>query len=276
MMLGLVAHFAVLRAPTMRGPPLHGRRSVSDMASNDNNRANQLNPNNKEYWGSRNLGKHVTAFIPNDKAARRHLTTQWDEMVRVAAMGRDTDGGGSSHMLLFSDGGYASWGAPDALTLLLSTASNKRATYVVLSADDDRYYVGFDNESAKWRSRSDTLTEWIREEDVVSTLAFAPNGGFFVLFDSGTYGWEGLPTTLHNFLNSNCHRCAHIQHLSISDAGDWWVSFNDGKHPAWRSYGLPDQIDSRLAKSMAQNSLREIVLGANGAWLCRWSSPVRP
>ena len=91
-MLGRFAHFAVLRAPTMQGPPLHGRRSVN-MASNDNNRANQLNPNNKEYWGSRNLGKHVTAFIPNDMDARQHLTTQWDEMVRVAAMGRDTDCG---------------------------------------------------------------------------------------------------------------------------------------------------------------------------------------
>ena len=54
---------------------------------------------------------------------------------------------------------------PEALTHLLSTASNKRATYVALSPDEDRYYVGFENESANWRSKSDKLTEWIQEAD---------------------------------------------------------------------------------------------------------------
>merc|ERR1740129_460833 len=235
------------------------------------NHANQLNPNNLEFWGSRNFGKHVRLLMKKQNL-QQSLLDRWSPDTRVAALGKD------AYLLLDGSGATKWWGIP---TLLSDSVKAKgRAgidpAYVALGPRGE-YFVLYEDGHARWSSHSESLDQIIKEHDDqdVNLLAFAPDGGYFVKFDDGDWHHEGLPTSLDNYLNSNKPRVDSIAHLSISEDGSgWFVPFLDGQRPQWKAKGLPSRACNSIGGQQNSGIIRAVELGSSGNWLIRTTQPI--
>ncbi|KAJ1453300.1 hypothetical protein M885DRAFT_524706 [Pelagophyceae sp. CCMP2097] len=238
----------------------------------DDNKANQLNPNNDKYWKSRNLGLEIWSCLDSDPN-EQSIDDSWRNDVRCAAIGAD------SYFLTWP-GGCKHRNVPAKLAAVVAGKPNSQPTYVALGCDNQRYFVLFDDGSAQWVGPDD-LTASIRasfkDGANVSRMAFAPDNGYFVLFADGDYTWKGLPTSMHNFMHSNLARVPYVDHVSVGENGDWFVSFLDGKAPRWRSSKSNSEAKKRMDSINAGTKLtvRSIEYGAGdsslaGNWLIRY------
>mmetsp|Transcript_155107 Transcript_155107/g.297638 ORF Transcript_155107/g.297638 Transcript_155107/m.297638 type:complete len:338 (-) Transcript_155107:255-1268(-) len=238
------------------------------------NRANQLNPNNKEFWGSRNFGKHARALM-RTQTRQDHMLEQWSQTVRVAALGDDS-------YFLSHGNGQTSWGGiPVELDRLVrkKEVDGTSVTYLALGPGN-QYFVLFDDDEAHWIEHSEQLTQvvedrWSSRSSDVNLVAFAPDGGYFVKFNDGWWQFQNLPTKLHNFLKSNRPRIRSIGAMSISEDGTgWFVSFLDGKRPQFKANGLPCRVMQFIGGKKNSGTIRAVELGSSGNWLIRSTRPV--
>ena len=236
------------------------------------NHANQLNPNNIEYWRSRNLGTEIWALLQDDDK-QDGFCNDWENSVRCASVGED------SYVCIDEDGRSWWWNIPDGFAEALRAKKKKhvKPSYVCLGPDSTNYFVSFDDGYCYWNG-GEELSDLIEETDAaVSVLAFAPGDGYFALLDDGSWSYYNLPAGLDKFLTNNESRLSNVEHMSVSEAG-WFVSFNDGEHPqmkyAFHTHGEiagASSLQSTVDKLKANHDkLRSIDFGSPGNWLVRY------
>lgn len=66
---------------------------------------------------------------------------------------------------------------------------------------------------------------------LVELLAFAPNGGWYVMFQDGLAVWHDLPIGLQDLLKGRMSQpwLPKVDELSCGPRGEWVVRFMDGK-----------------------------------------------
>lgn len=67
-------------------------------------------------------------------------------------------------------------------------------------------------------------------------LAFAPDGGYYIMWEDGTSEWLGLPRGLHNQLVGRNKSLPGVEFLSIGPNDEWFVRYLNG---SWRGNGWP-------------------------------------
>jgi hypothetical protein len=99
----------------------------------------------------------------------------------------------------------------------------------------------------------------------VELLAFAPGGGYYVLWEDGAQTWRGIPTSLHNRLNGRQKSLPGVEFLSIGPSGEWFVRFLDG---SWRTRDV--EPECREAVQELKDGGREVLkvlFGHDGSWM---------
>mmetsp|Transcript_139123 Transcript_139123/g.443980 ORF Transcript_139123/g.443980 Transcript_139123/m.443980 type:complete len:211 (+) Transcript_139123:244-876(+) len=194
----------------------------------------------------------------------------WNSSVQHAALGDN------SFILLYDGGRYACNDIPARIHERIQQEWSK-LSYVALGPDKASYFVRFQDGSASWTvtlrlELSKRIHEvWETSRSNVSVVAFEPNNGYFVLFENGSWQYNGLPDDLFEFLKKDLERIAQIDHKLVSANSEWLVSFKDGKRPRWRCGALPPSASSWLLRLHGGDSVsvRSVALGASGCWLVR-------
>lgn len=103
----------------------------------------------------------------------------------------------------------------------------------------------------------------------ISRVAFASKYSWIVLYSDGSSTWEGLPTRLHNKLQSRNPRLSKPVEVTLGQNETWYVKFADGSH----EYCLPSEVANTCkAYSDAGWQVSNVLLNsANGDWLVRYS-----
>jgi len=236
--------------------------------SNDN-LANQLNPDNVKFWRSRHRGSRVFFLMPS---CQEKIGKLWNSSVQHAVLGDN------SFILMYDGGRYACKDIPARLHERIQQEGSK-LSYVALGPDKASYFVRFHDGSASWTvTLRLELSKKIHEvcetsRSNVSVVAFAPNNGYFVLFENGSWQCNGLPDDLVEFSKEDLERIVQIDHMIVSANSEWFVSFKDGKRPRWRCGALPSSASSWLFRVHGDDSVsvRSVELAASGCWLIRYN-----
>jgi len=132
---------------------------------------------------------------------------------------------------------------------------------------EDSSFVQFAD--GKWelagpQSLYETLNEAYQRGVGVELLAFAPDDGWYVLFDDGSSTWEGLPRDLHNQLNSRNPKLPGVEALAVGPAGEWFVRYLNG---SWRAGGLEAQCSETLDDVKREgHDVTHILFGEQDSW----------
>lgn len=140
-------------------------------------------------------------------------------------------------------------------------ATNCGNSYYILFADGNCEYISS-------RSFTRALTKAVSK---VSNVAFAPHGGWYILFEDGTSEWSGLPEELECLLEKQ-QRCSKIvREISIAPGGYWFISYCDGTWDANLPPLCRREFDSLVKKGSPR--IDHVWLGRKGMFLIAYSFP---
>ncbi|KAJ3049666.1 hypothetical protein HK097_009359 [Rhizophlyctis rosea] len=92
---------------------------------------------------------------------------------------------------------------------------------------------------------------------------FGPRNGWYLRWSEGTSGWQHLPPTLHAKLESRLPSLPGVQLLSVSELGQWFVSFDDG---SFATSGF--SADGRLREALdAGAEVTGLCFAPGGGWV---------
>lgn len=99
-------------------------------------------------------------------------------------------------------------------------------------------------------------------------LAFAPDGGYYVLWEDCTSQWMGLPTGLDNQLKGRGWRRPGVEFLSVGPEGEWFVRYQDG---SWRANNLSTSCSEALDETQEQGcKVLQVLFGEDWTWAIRY------
>ena len=123
-----------------------------------------------------------------------------------------------------------------------------------------------------WRLNGpDSLCEALHQDPDTSVqlLAFAPDGGWYVLWEDGTQAWEGLPMRFHNILNGRQKSLPGVEQLAVGPNGEWFVRFLNG------SVRMAVQTTSCAATieelQQAGHSILSVLFGEDWSWCVQYA-----
>lgn len=132
-------------------------------------------------------------------------------------------------------------------------------------------FVQFCDGSTKWDG-PDSMSEAIHATNMrVELLSFAPCGGWYIMWEDGSYAWDNLPLGLHNQLNGRKKSLPPVEYLAIGPNGEWFVRYLCG---SWRTGGLPDEIDEAVESCKRVGDIMSVQFGQDpdiGGFLIRYS-----
>jgi hypothetical protein len=123
----------------------------------------------------------------------------------------------------------------------------------------------FADGSSQW-SASEALSKELqsRSDCDVELLAFAPGGGYYIMWEDGESCWLGLPRGLHNQLIGRQKSRAGVEFLAVGPEGEWFVRFLDGD---WRACNLPTRCSDVLDELGEEGrSILKVLFGHDGSW----------
>lgn len=106
-------------------------------------------------------------------------------------------------------------------------------------------------------------------ESSVELLAFAPGGGYYILWEDGCDEWNGVPVDLHNQLNGRQKSLPGVEFLAIGPEGEWFVRFLDG---SWKVRLVTDGCTNAIEELQAQGcDVLKVVFGGDSSWAIVYS-----
>jgi hypothetical protein len=129
----------------------------------------------------------------------------------------------------------------------------------------------FADGSCQWSAYYHSVWEILqsREGTPVELLAFAPGGGYYIMWEDGESCWLGLPRGLHNKLIGRQKSRAGVEFLAVGPEGEWFVRFLDG---GWRADDITDGCSETLHELDKQGwSILKVLFGHNGSWAIIYS-----
>ena len=145
-----------------------------------------------------------------------------------------------------------------------------RAEFAAFGPDAEQYFVQFSDGHQQWGGASDDFTKALRKSDsTVKTLAFAPDGGYYILFKDGDWEFFNLPLKLYHQLNGRQKSLPGVEHLTIGPNGEWFVRFEDG---SWRCHGQSESCGKTIDELHAEGeNIEHIAFGHDSTWLITYS-----
>lgn len=250
---------ALVNQRFLRRRPRHGTKAKPRTA------ANPLDPNRLEYWEGRHLGRGVSLFLP-DASKQKELLKSWTQQESLVALGSGSYLLKQPERLLWRD-------IPEEM---LSHVRNDDSVVYAALGPEKQYFLRFRDGDTCWSLWSE-LSQQIKEQEQkqhrVSVVCIAPNGGYFVLFDSGGWAHNRLPDSLRLFLSEQRDRLPQVDHVSCSNSGAWFVSFRDGQMPRWQCHHLPRRLNERILQlSGGDWKIQSLEFGFDGSWLLRFDA----
>ena len=121
----------------------------------------------------------------------------------------------------------------------------------------------------QWVASDEFTREMHSNPGRVHTLAFAPDGGYFILYEDGSFAWYNLPETLHNKLNGRQKSLPGVDQLTIGPKGEWFVRFENGD---WACNGHTDGCDNKINQLHREHcDIQHIAFGHRSTWLITYS-----
>ena len=184
---------------------------------------------------------------------------------------------GSHALVVVGAEGEAWWigDVPRGLIKAIKRFQAFTAVDYVAMGPDGSYFVQFCNGKRCWEG-PESLTEVLLhppgETQLVELLAFAPDDGWYVMFQDGLSDWSDLPVGLHNLLKGRSGQMwlPEVDELSCGPCGEWFVRFMDGRIKVG---GLESEV--RAAMNLCRRQGRRIMgmqFGQDpeeGGWLIR-------
>jgi len=114
-----------------------------------------------------------------------------------------------------------------------------------------------------------TFTEALREsQSLARRVAFGPNDGWFIIFESGTVSWENIPRRLHNQILKRATDDALVMDVSIGPKGEFFVIYHDF---TWNVAGISDVLARKIDEVHCERGkIRSISFGAYDSWFIRY------
>lgn len=174
---------------------------------------------------------------------------------------------GKGIIALFDDG---AWSWTEVTKLLDNKLRGRqrtlpRPTYVCIDMDKN-YYIHFADGKCEWCGPPAFTEAIYNNKSPVSKVAFAPRGGWYILFQDGSSLWNSLPQSLHKMLKR--HLSKRIKEISISPDGRWFVSFCNDTWKADLSAPCRRAIDTLLRECSPK--IDHIWLGKKDAFCIRY------
>ena len=122
-------------------------------------------------------------------------------------------------------------------------------------------------------SMCEALHEASNQGVSVQLLAFAPDGGWYVLWEDGTSSWEGLPWRLQDKLSGRQYQgisysLPGVEQLAIGPHGEWFVRFLDGN---WEIDDHSDECASAVGELQANGfSILGVMFGEDWSWCIQY------
>lgn len=151
---------------------------------------------------------------------------------------------------------------PKSLESEISKNVDRKIRYI--STSGNRYYVRFDDGKCIWNGNRAFEAAIQQNKSSVRMVAFAPRGGWFILFDDGNAKWHYLPRALHLLLTQKSKSGVVIKRVATSPDGYWYVSFVDGTWCAQTSSQFDEALESLQRDCMA---IDNVWLGYGGAFV---------
>jgi len=143
---------------------------------------------------------------------------------------------------------------------------------IYVNTGGNRYYVRFDDGKCAWHGNRTFQVALQKCESTVRSVAFAPCGGWFILFEDGNAVWHYLPRALHHLLSQKNKAGVKVNKLTISPDGYWYVSFFDG---SWRCT-TPPQFDAAHKQLLKEfRVIDNVWLGYGGAFIILYGSHMK-
>ncbi|KAJ3188467.1 hypothetical protein HDU85_005619 [Gaertneriomyces sp. JEL0708] len=155
----------------------------------------------------------------------------------------------SGYYVRFSNGVSLWYNLPPMLHSKLTSRLQSLPGVRQLSvSENNEWFVSFDDGSFATSNvrPGGRLWEGLNDGEVdVTSVVFAPGGGWLLTRADGSFLYERLPTTLTDLLSRRTQRDAPVAHVEISKLGGWFVRFTDGECE-WE--GLPPRLTRGLVK----------------------------
>ena len=206
-------------------------------------------------------GDHVTCVL--EPSQQQELLLRWNASAECVAIA-------AGYVLLFEDGSVTADALPPKLDALLRSGASA-PTFLSLGAEG-HFYVEFEDGRRAWNAPA-SFAQAVEGRDFrdVSAAAFAPDGGWFLLWDDGQYEWHDLPPALGRVLEADG---ARVRNVSVAADGAYFVSFYDS---SWLMNGpYPHDLERFINDLEGRGgSVKSVVFGQGAAgattWCARWS-----
>ncbi|KAG5189295.1 hypothetical protein JKP88DRAFT_136066, partial [Tribonema minus] len=139
--------------------------------------------------------------------------------------------------------------------------------YIALGPDN-QHYVRYADGTVDHYSFHGELMRELHERGrggYVQSLAFAPGGGYFVLYSDGTYAAQGLPPGLQAELWSQS--AARVEHINIGAHGEWFVRYADGRWRCGDHTGCQSLAHTIGHLQDRLYGIRRVTFGADCSWV---------
>ncbi|KAI8475245.1 MAG: hypothetical protein J3K34DRAFT_456355 [Monoraphidium minutum] len=204
--------------------------------------------------GNRSLGGGLSCCLKIEEL-RDKLLKNWDARSRVLALEE-------GYFVVQKGGGTWWWDVPTGLDNKVKgrQKSLPKPRYAAIG-EGECYFVEYEDGNGHVQG-PDPLREALDARRAkVKCLAFALDDGWYVLFEDGSYSWEGIPLSLHRQLNGRQKSLPAADYVAIGPNEEWFVRFEDGD---WRCNGISDACSDEIVRLQDWgHTIERVVFGAD-------------